>query len=284
MTNQTLRSLAREYANGNLSKEAYRKARDELLAGVLAGDIPLAVNEYRPPLRTQDLDSTFEKNSIQPDSPQPGSLQQEIEPVTEFVTPPARREPPIASKRPGSPLKHYIAVVTVVSILCIAVLIIVMPVPGEFGQPTNQDNITDSAQVQTTPALQNQSATELIDEFLQRRNWGNESLQQFTMQWNNLGPDEQASAQNSPFSIQLTNAIYKQLLEERALFGIVDNDTVMARQHALVNFANGIGIDDPRLKVREAEPATITNPDILPIPADDSSEAIDSSGIEKDMQ
>src|SRR3990172_6985610 len=281
MTNQTLRTLAKDYANGTLNKEAYRKSRDELLAGVLSGDIPLPVNEYRPPLRAQDLDSTFEKPSIEPVPPQ-----QDMEPITEFVTPPSKRGPPIIAgkSRPGSPLKHDIALIAVVTIFFIAVLIVVMSVLEEDGQPTNRDNITDSDPGQTPPALQNQSATELMEEFLQRRNWSNESLQQFTAQWNNLIPDDQASGLASPLSIQLTNAIYKQLLEDRALFGTGDDDAIMARQHALVDFAKGIGIDDPRLKVREAEPATITPPDTLPVPAYDSMEDIDSSGIEKDMQ
>ncbi|OGT72444.1 MAG: hypothetical protein A2W76_03195 [Gammaproteobacteria bacterium RIFCSPLOWO2_12_47_11] len=210
MTNQTLRTLAKDYANGTLNKEAYRKSRDELLAGVLSGDIPLPVNEYRPPLRAQDLDSTFEKPSIEPVPPQ-----QDMEPITEFVTPPSKRGPPIIAgkSRPGSPLKHDIALIAVVTILFIAVLIVVMSVLEEDGQPTNRDNITDSDPGQTPPALQNQSATELMEEFLQRRNWSNESLQQFTAQWNNLIPDDQASGLASPLSIQLTNAIYKQLLD-----------------------------------------------------------------------
>ena len=279
MTNQTLRSLAKDYANGILNKEAYRKARNELLSGVLSGEIPLEVNEYRAPLPAQDLDSTFEKTAIKPpDSSQAVPPQKDEEPITEFVTRPQKRKPSFAGESPDSPLKNYFGLITAAIILCIIALIVLMLAIEEYIQPTKQTNVTDSEQGLTSPAQQNKSANELIEEFLLQHNWSDESLQQFTTQWNSLDPVEQTNALMSPLSIQLTNAIYKQLLEERALFGTGDNDAIITRQHALVNFANGVGIDDPRLKVREAEPEIITPP------VDVSIETIDSMGIEPDLQ
>ncbi|MGH8245659.1 MAG: hypothetical protein ACREUU_04430, partial [Gammaproteobacteria bacterium] len=50
MAQKTLRELAKEYAKGTLSKEAYRKFRTGLIEGILAGEIPVWVNNYNAPI------------------------------------------------------------------------------------------------------------------------------------------------------------------------------------------------------------------------------------------
>jgi hypothetical protein len=51
MTQKTLRELAREYARGELNKDAYRQARTLLIAGIQAGTIALRAIDYRPLIR-----------------------------------------------------------------------------------------------------------------------------------------------------------------------------------------------------------------------------------------
>lgn len=46
---------------------------------------------------------------------------------------------------------------------------------------------------------------------------------------------------------QLATAIYKQLLEERALSGIGDAEKAVNKQKQLIEFAEQIGINDSRL-------------------------------------
>ena len=50
---------------------------------------------------------------------------------------------------------------------------------------------------------------------------------------------------------QLTNAIYKQLLEEQALSGLVDDDSSADKQRQLVQFAADLGIEDSRISLAE---------------------------------
>ena len=76
-------------------------------------------------------------------------------------------------------------------------------------------------------------------------------MQEFKSAWNSLTAEEQADGLTSPLKGQLTNAIYQQLLEERALLGLGDTETVLSRQNSLVNFASELGINDPRLQVQE---------------------------------
>lgn len=258
MTGKTLRSLAKDYANGILDKDAYRKARDELLAGVVTGKIPVLANNFRPPLPEQNLDSTFEKTEIKPVT----SLKAE-ETVTELVVPPPlpRREreravpppEPEVTVQPASTARRFAIIGGI--IIVVAGLLAIQSVWNKDGQTTGSEPpSTGTAESSQSPEHQNKSATQLIEEFLKQRNWSNESLQQFSIKWNSLDPEEQANGLSSHSSIQLTNEIYKQLLEERALFGTGNHEAIMARQQSLVDFANSIGINDPRLKVREAAP------------------------------
>lgn len=256
ITAKTLRSLARDYANGILNKDAYRQSRDEFLAGVITGEIPLIVNDYRAPLPEQepDLDSTFEKTEIRP-----APSQKTEETTTEFVAPPLssrheRTTSPVATEQPdSSPSKHYM--LAAAAIIGIAILVFAIPVLMNDDQTgISQITTMDADRPQPAAVQQNKSGTELIDEFLNQRNWSDENLQQFTEKWNSLDPEEQTNGLASSSSVQLTNAIYKQLLEERTLFGTGNFDAIMARQQTLVNFAHSIGINDPRLKVREIDP------------------------------
>lgn len=264
MTTKTLRSLAKDYANGVLNKDAYREARDKFLADVITGEILLLANDYREPLPEQDLDSTFEK-TVKTEI-RPVTSQKTEETITEFVAPTSSLSPrhertaaPLDTEQQAPPSKRYI--LTGAVIIAVAILIIItIPVLVKDSQ-TGISEVTNMDADRSQPAAtvqQNKSGTELIDEFLNQRDWRDENLQQFSEKWNSLGLDEQASGLASSSSVQLTNAIYKQLLEERTWIGTGNYDAIMARQHTLVNFANGIGINDPRLKVREIDPEILT--------------------------
>ena len=253
MTEKTLRALAKDYANGVLDKDTYRKARDILICGILSGDTPVVANEFRPPLQAHDLNSTFDKTAINLSAPP-----KEPRPTTEFVPPPKQPDVFVETKTRGSSLKLYILTGVVVAAIAILILTVFFSVPDETALLATDRNDEPSVG-QTTLAEQNIQASELIDGFLNRRDWSEEQLQQFISRWNNLTPEELAKGLTPPLSIQLANAIYKQLLEERSLFGTGNNDAIIARQQTLVDFADALGMDDPRLQVREAPPTLPVN-------------------------
>ena len=66
MANQTLRALAKGYANDSLDKESYRKARAELIQGIISKKIPLAEIVYpalvKPP-EPEALDDTQQRKN-----------------------------------------------------------------------------------------------------------------------------------------------------------------------------------------------------------------------------
>ena len=68
MTSKDLRTLAKDYAEGAIDREAYRKARSELIDGILAGDVEVLPRDFPPPLDNSGGDPTVE-NIIKVESP-----------------------------------------------------------------------------------------------------------------------------------------------------------------------------------------------------------------------
>ena len=91
----------------------------------------------------------------------------------------------------------------------------------------------------------------LIREFLGEKSWSQSSMDSFLYNWQALPESEKTSMKNSIELGQVTNAIYKKLLEERALSGIGNPETSLEKQRQLVLFSDQIGIDDSRISIPE---------------------------------
>ena len=263
MPSKTLRSLAKDHASGVLDKVAYRKARDMFFDGVLTGEIKVEPIEYRPPLDFQDLDATMERER---DRTQIKSVPVQKQPITPA---PSAAPAPTPKQKPVPEIPHAehltksesgfpITLIMGITIIIIIGLIIFLTLPLIYhntGTVNNSITVTESDIPNSeTQATGNTSAgEELIANFLAQNDWSNEKLQEFKSSWNSLTAEEQADGLASPIKGQLTNAIYQQLLEERALLGLGDTASVISRQNTLINFASELGINDPRLRVQGPE-------------------------------
>jgi len=244
MTQATLRKLATDYAKGMLAEEEYRQARAELLEGILSGEIALQVNDYPPPVvpdQDDDLDITIEK---QPKKENSG-------------TAPSSAEPP-ASPAPasdsGKDKKKFI--------MAGAGLLVVIVIASAWFPDAKQTKTAKNATTgKMASAEQNMSATQtsqaaqtLIQGFLKKKDWSDTSLNQFKLQWQALTAEQRAGATGSVQLGQLTNAIYKKLLEERALSGLGSAQEALNKQRKLLAFAENIGINDARIRLPEGQP------------------------------
>lgn len=248
MTTKTLRALAKEYAEGVLDKESYRKARDAYFKAVLDGIVKVKPIDYRPPVEIQDLDVTQEKTAARL------HRLESDQPVIETVddrnnTPPSRSRP--AYQSTASPYLLVSAVLLIIA--AIGVSVALLKSSGNTVLPAVTNNPPDESVMageKPEPAHKPVSPAEtLIENFLRENNWSDKSLQQFKNDWQALTDAEQEQALSSPMRSQLVNAIHQKLIEERALLGLGDSENVVARQHKLVNFASDLEINDPRLKV-----------------------------------
>lgn len=258
MSSKTLRSLAKDHANGVLDKVAYRKARDLLFDGVLTGKIIVKPIDFRPPLDIQDLDATMERERektqiknipAQNQSPPPPTPVQKPVPAT----PPTGHSTRNESGFPFT-LILTIAIVVIIGLIIFLALPLIYQNTGSVGTVNENDTAITESKISGTEQQEsgNTSAGEkLIADFLAQNDWSDDKLQNFKAAWNSLTAEEQADGLASPIKGQLTNAIYQQLLEERALLSLGDTASVISRQNSLVNFASELGISDPRLQVQE---------------------------------
>jgi hypothetical protein len=244
MPKKTLRKLARAHADGSIDKETYRKARAELIQGILSDEIPLKEINYPPlvqPPEPESLDDTQQrKNEVKK------TAKQAAAPEASAAAKPDNAEPAVeAGPAASSSTNKLLYIGLAVAVLAIIVVALVALSGGDSSKSASTTAVTGSASSEKTKLTASVSAAQnLIREFLQKNNWSASSLDNFQQQWAELDTTE---AMDSLELGQLTNAIYKQLLEERALSGLVEDDSSLNKQRLLLDFASALGITDARL-------------------------------------
>jgi hypothetical protein len=257
----SLRELAAAYARGDIGREDYRRSRSDLIAAVLRGEIQLRVNDHPPvgPLSESELqDITTPRGRAKPAAPE--------------VPPPEARPaaaPAASSGRRALPAWLIPAAVGAVVIIGAAVIFLggdEAPVaPPQAAAPVEEAALapaTEPAAVlpdAAEPAVETPAADgttgaagrALISAFLEDRDWSPARREALLAEWANLSAEEREAVRNSVEQGQLASAIYKKLLEERALSGLGDREAAQARERELARFAEQMGIDDPRLKAPE---------------------------------
>lgn len=244
-----LRALARDYANGVLGLQAYRKARDELIEKILTGHTKVTAHDFQPPLNTQRIEVEADITSIQtkPNNKNP------VPPPSPPVTAPAPK-----AHQEHAALAHRGILVGIAAIIVLLVMIIIVALyPFTYQKKTALDDarITapDHAGAQPDRQLPDavNAGTNLIKQFLLQNNWTDENLQQFLSAWQGLSAEERDNGLSSSARTELANAIYRKLDEERSMLGLGDAQSSINKQTVLVDFAQQMGINDPRFFVKD---------------------------------
>ncbi len=239
-----LRELAKEFAQGKISREDYRKQRSVLIQDILSGSVSVPDREFLAPLPpSTDTDITSRDLDYDPLA------------TTEIaVTKPGQKKRNSAAPAPTSSMTASAGQrpfpVWLFVILSLAVLVLIMAVTALFIYTEEEENTLSTATITTEqPPAAGEAANQLIRIFLQQNNWQVGNLRQFESNWQKIGPTEQQAAIDLPIMNQLKNAIYKQILEERAMIALGDEASARAKQQILVDFARSVGIDDPAIAV-----------------------------------
>lgn len=236
MAQQTmLRDLAKAYANGAIDQNTYRKSRNDFFQKIIDGDIKLPVIDYPPPVlpAAEKREDVTERKASRKATEKPPRK------------PSPETAPPRSPAEPAPPRKRGLFLligVTAIMILAGAVFFIMHPQGSPKTPPTT--SIT-SPQTESEPQ-------KLIQAFLRKRSWTASSMNAFVAEWKTFTDEDRLAVKNSVVFGQLTNAIYKKLLEEKALSGIGDSTKSLEKQIQLVHFAEMIGIDDPRIAMPES--------------------------------
>jgi len=255
VTNKTLGALAKDCAQGATDHKDYRKARTELIENIIAGKIEVAPIEFPPPIDLDEGDQTVESAVTQIT---PAQLAQKPK-----TPPPSPPTPP-----PPKETHHYWLIGSgIVALICLFVLVILFVWQDDSSTQEETSiarQLPEQSSINVDEISIASAADNLVEEFLKQNNWSEKNKQQFMSNWQNLSIQEQTTALNSTAISRMSNTIYKQLNEERALLGLGDNATAIAKQQALVDFANQIGINDPRMVVEGKVEPVITTQDESP--------------------
>jgi len=242
-----LRALAKDYANGVLGHQAYRKARDELIANILTGHAKVTAHDFQPPLNTQRIEVEADITRIQTS---PGKKKPDPTPSPTIMTP----DPLAPQEHTAS--THWGILVAFTAIIVLLVIIVAFYPYIHLKKPASDDTqITSPDNSGTQPDMQHPDAMNagpnLIKKFLLQNDWTDGNLQQFISAWQGLSAEERDIGLASSAKTELANAIYRRLDEERIMLGLGDVQSSIDKQTILVTFAQQMGINDPRIFVKE---------------------------------
>lgn len=238
MAETVLRGLAKSYAKKNLEHTAYREARAKFINGVLSGEAELTVNNY-PPLVRPKLDQASEVTVRRSGKKNP--------PLTEDSKEhsPAPQPQPASQSEPQPQGTGKILLLGLAVVIIIIVAMVVYTVTRPAGQSAG--TVSSSQTASPAPAQPN-AAQLLVKNLLKQDDWAsNASLDIFMQKWQSLPADTRNNAIGTLELNQLTTAIYRQLLKERALAGIGNGDIARQKEKRLIEFAHNIGIHDPKI-------------------------------------
>jgi len=243
----TLRALAKDYANGVLGLQAYRKARDELIESILAGNTIVTAHNFQPPLKLQRAEVTPEFSNTQT-----GIAVNPVLRPSDSASAPAMET--MESQDNATPARRGILFVFAAIIIILVIAVALYPFTQQKKSATDAASPATSPGAGALPDKQYSGGSSggviLIKQFLRKTDWTDESLQQFMNTWQGLSAEERDAGLSSSSKTELANAIYRKLQEERIMQGLGDVQTSMDKQATLVAFAQQMGINDPRIVVK----------------------------------
>ncbi len=278
METPTLRDLARDYAKGTLDRDSYRRNRATLIDGILAGTIRVEAIDFAAPVVSK-TDNTSpgkrkrnaETNAVELDELDVFDITQ-VAPASGDVTPPRPRRAPANEPAPPVNQAHSNLPLVIVGIIAIvAVLGLVVALvsrkddgPAAVAQPpaVNTDTLvagtTEPVAAIPAPGGMN-AATDALLEFLDVKDWSDQSLDQFQVRWLALPQADRDAAVGSGELLQVANAAHRKLLEIRALSHVSDAAAMAQKEGKLLAFINSLGITDSRLTPQAANSTATSN-------------------------
>jgi len=241
-----LHSLAKEYAQNVIDRDSYRKSRTELIQGICAGKIEVKTREYLAPFEVLPNDTDETRDNIITQISRAGKDTATVPDYQAAQKPePGQRQNTIKTypSSGNNKQKNIFITASIIVLLCVITLLVLL-LPGSNDVPPSDIN---------NQVAQPSTGQYLIIDFIQQKNWTEDSLSLFVTSWQQLSDDERTTVHASPEMKRLINAIYQQLLDERALLSLGDVENAVANQRLLVNFADQLAIDDGRLTVLEPE-------------------------------
>jgi hypothetical protein len=250
MSKQTLRGLAKGFAQGSIRKEEYRKSRAALIQGIIAGDIAVKDIDYEPPLMPNNGREEAITEGIKRDKAEAAPPQKKAsKPIPSSATPVQQSVNDNKSNKNSSFIFILISAIIVLSMILAVILF--YPKPPESSVPVSANDVSSG----TTPESSNKEAITtsasmagetMIADFLKEKTWNKDNLDKFIESWSALTEEERDAAKQTKRMQRMNDSIYKQFLKGKALSSI-DSEKALLKQQELIEFAETLGINDSRL-------------------------------------
>lgn len=254
MSRISLRQLAKQYADGSLDQESYRRARADYLHTIIEGEEPpgsLTQASYTSPKAVAG-EETVTAAALHDKEQKQKISEQDPAPAEHLQTTPIQ-----LTDNSRNPV--YISAGIIAAILVIVILASLLfggkeaeraGAAEDSSQATAAPAEPETASMQPLADSNSNNALAMLKEFLDSPAWNQQALDDFADRWQELPRDERETALQTTLARQLSDALYRQLLEERALQGLdEDGNTSLAGQEKIVDFARAIGLKDRRLEV-----------------------------------
>lgn len=256
----SLRHLARQYADGSLDQESYRRARAEYLDAVLNGnDTPGSVTQanYTSPKAVAGEETITEATFRR------GTEETQILWRTGNNDKTAEQDPYLQTQ-PIQLSDHSLPNVYITAGIAAGVILLIVGTSLLFmgddepassaATPAAAEQAADNQALQPIATDSGNTALRQLKQFLDSPQWSQQALNDFAGRWQTLPREQREAALETTLARQLSDELFRQLQEERALQGLDGNggDT-LAGQQKIVDFAQAIGLEDPRLEVTTVE-------------------------------
>lgn len=253
MSRISLRQLAKQYADGSLDQASYRRARADYLDAILKGnETPGSITQasYTSPKAVAG-EETVTAASLQDEQKKRQYAAQDSAPAEHLQTRPIQ-----LSDHSRNPVFISAGIITAVLVLIIAGSLLLGGDDSGGNRATtgaaNTAQQSGSTDLRPLAETDTNAALVQLQEFLDSPRWSQQALDDFADRWQALPQQQRETALQTTLARQLGDALYSQLLEERALEGLDNNaPESLAGQEKIINFARDIGLEDRRLEVGE---------------------------------
>lgn len=230
MNSPKLRGLAKAYSDGLIDRKQYIVERRQLIDGIVAGELEIVPYEAPQPDPDPAIERTFSDGEATLEMPRPES---EIETIPVA---------PVPSRRSGGTL--LVVFIGALAAAYAAWHALIRVDPETLPAPT----ITAT----NVPEPPNPAAI-LLDGFLDENTWLPQRIEGFMLAWEQEPQAARDAVTDTPTMRRAADLITQQILEEKALFELGEQDAALRKQRRLLDLADALAIENERIARQETE-------------------------------
>ncbi|MGR9089765.1 MAG: formylglycine-generating enzyme family protein [Gammaproteobacteria bacterium] len=227
MSTPILRGLAKAYSDGLIDRKHYIRGRRHLIDDIVAGDVEIVPYDAPKPPADPAVERTFSDGEATLEMPRV-----DLEAATQPLA-------PAKSGRSGL-------------IIVVVVIVAATAYAGWRAISPNPEGPAATMAVTSVPEGPNPAGV-LLESFLEENTWLLKRIEGFTLAWEQEPQTARDALIDTPTMRRAADLITRQILEEKALFELGEQDTALRKQRRLLDLAATLSIENERISRQETE-------------------------------